>query len=401
MVRSRDGATPTGETERKVPQVAPDRHKTGDSGQPWQISLGGRTRGNVSVIPGDDGRTRPWVDVDPASAGQDEAMTTIPPPAPAAPEARPRRARRSGPLRILFGYLVVAVAAVVGSVGMLVGFIGADQCTAEGFECLGWLFIGAGVWIALSTAVLFVLAHLTRLGWPFVPVALALLVAAAAIPGEEWMRLLVVALAPAVAALLTSPRTSVRPVPSADGSHGPFAAGRGRRPWVYGVVGVVVLAVLLGGSVAWRTLSLVNYRTDLYSQEGVQPVGLADDRGWTYSVVMESVTDAAGFSYRMDDGFGNEIRVEIEDRAAGNYNPPEDCSPDPHTTGICEELAEGVWADADLDNRRVIATADAVVTVQRTEGPMTDSELTELAGELEPQTARWLATRDCRVCRFF
>ncbi|MGO1974406.1 MAG: hypothetical protein ACTH2Q_15735 [Propionibacteriaceae bacterium] len=325
-------------------------------------------------------------------------MTTIPPPAPPAPEARPRRPRRSGPVRILFGYLVVAVAAVVGSVGLLVGFIGADQCTAEGFECLGWLFIGAGVWIAISTAVLFVLAHLTGLGWQFVLVTLALFAAVAAIPGEEWLRFLVAALAPLVAALLTSPRTPARAV---DGSRGPApSAGRGRL-WVYGVVGILVLSVLLVLSVPLKTLSLVNYRVDRYELEGVQPVGLSDDRGWTYSVVIASDADVAGLRYRMDDDFGNEIRVEIEDQNASSYAPPQNCSPDPHRSAACDELAEGVWADAELANRRVIATAAAVVTVQRTEGPMTDAELTQLAGELEPQTLRWLATRDCRICRFF
>lgn len=319
-------------------------------------------------------------------------MTTQPPQS-APPSAGPRP-RRSGPQRIAFGYGIMLLAAAVGSVGLLVGLLGMDRCTAEGFECLGWLFIGGALWAVISVAVVFVLAHLTRIGWPFVVVTLGLLAAVAAVPGEELVRLLVAVLVPAFAAYVTSPRSRAG---GGGGDTGTDRVGWHRRILI-GVIGVVVLAVVLGVAGAVKTAGAVSHRADLYEQQGVHPIGLPDDRGWTYPVVIESPTATAGFSYRMEDGFGNEISVDIEDRTASAYDPPEDCSPDPQRHGTCHEVADGVWV-GEQDDRRMVTTDQVVATVHRTNGPLTHDELTELAGQLEPQSYRWLATRDCRICR--
>lgn len=316
------------------------------------------------------------------------AGTPSPPPAGTSGATRRKAGRRSGPQRILFGYLSVLVAAAVGAIGLPVAAIGANQCTADGFECLGWLFIGAAVGIAVAALALFGMARLTRTGWPFALVVLLLLGVAAAIPGLIWLRYLIALLTPLAAALITAPR--------------PLTDTERRRTVRIGVISLLVLVLLLLGSVVLQTLFTVNSREELYAGEGVHPVGLSEDRGWDYEVVIErGGPDRRGFGYRLVDQSDNEVQVEIDARDLSAYDPPNDCSPDPHGTAPCRELAPGVWADGDLDNRRVIATDEAIVTLLHSVGPMTDDELTTLAGRMEPQSHRWLATRECRLCRLF
>ena len=147
-------------------------------------------------------------------------------------------------------------------------------------------------------------------------------------------------------------------------------------------------------------MRVVDYRESLYVREGVAPVGLTDDHGWDYASTMESVT-GRGFSYQMSDSEGRRVRVEITHAEDTPLAPPRNCSLDPHRTIACEQRADRVFRSPnEARAHRIVVVGQSIVEVKVTsEQTFEDAEFDQLAQRLEEQSPRWLAERDCDLCR--
>lgn len=298
-----------------------------------------------------------------------------------------RRSPRSGPGRITAGYLVVVVSIALSSVVFLAGWIAAIQCEGDGFTCLGWM-VGGMIGAAFVAAVLTVIFSLwQRMGIIFPLLTIALVALAAAVPGIDPIRVLIGVAAPGIASWITMPRE----VDSSAGS----------KPRRLGIKILILVLILLLAPVAvlGQELKRVNYRESLYVKEGATPLGLPDDAGWSYELVRESVVDR-GFAYTMINKSGVELDVAITHAEDSDLRPPANCSIDPGKTAPCETRSEGVYLIAG-DNRlaRIVVRGDSIAVVRILGGAIDDAEFDAQVAAFQPQSARWLATRECGVCR--
>lgn len=303
---------------------------------------------------------------------QNSDMMTISPPTAA------KRPRPQGFPRIAIAYVLTLISVALGGVAFIVGLVGGQNCDLEGFACLGWLIYGAAAGALLAVVLLVVLALKQRLGLPFAGITVALVAIAAATPGIEPARIVLALLAPGIAAWVTG----------------------ARKRWWLAIVVLVVALLLVPIGILASQLRTVNYRESLYVREGVAPIGLQDDRGWDYTLVMESVT-ARGFSYRMEDKAGRQLEVEIVHADDTALVPPTNCSRDPGRSVPCEPRADGVFRSTD-DHRsnRIVVRGESVARIVLTsEMTLDDAAFDRLAMSMETQSPRWLADRQCAVCR--
>lgn len=219
------------------------------------------------------------------------------------------------------GYATAGGALAVGVlVGGVVGLVGAQTCTAEGFACLGWLVGGLGLGILLAV-VLFVwgglraglgVGHLLLLlvGWG------ALAVVASRVDNASPLFVVLGALWP-LAALYPSPTgdpssaADPSPTGAADG-----AAPRGRpggssaRTLLVVALGVVVIAT--GSLVAtWRSeQGLVDSLRESLAEPKVTLHTPADDAAYEWEFVMASpVDEGVSYALRDDDGRYGNVRI--------------------------------------------------------------------------------------------
>ncbi len=157
-----------------------------------------------------------------------------------------RRARPRDLQRVLLGYLVAVLALLCGVPALVIGWVSAANCTAEGFACLGYLVYGGLGGILLAVVALPLLAWRLRLGLWFALLTIALVVAPlwladGSLPGGTAF------LGPGLAAWVSEPRTpdpatldplAPAPAPTSDARHWipRFAA----------VLGLSILMPLLG-----------------------------------------------------------------------------------------------------------------------------------------------------------
>ncbi|GAA2100285.1 hypothetical protein GCM10009841_14850 [Microlunatus panaciterrae] len=224
------------------------------------------------------------------------------------------------------------------------------------------------------------------MGLLFGLLVIALVGCAIASPGLELVRVVMALLSPAAAAWVTQPA-------------GPMLPSTLQAPaWV--VRGLALLLVLSLAPISTVALDLrtADNREQAYLREGVTPVGLADDRGWSYGTVIESVV-ARGFSYQVEDPEGRALRVEVTQIDDSVVQPPRNCSPDPNLAVRCEDQGNGVFCSVADSRQRIVVRGEGVVLLWAQSGAFTDGELDRLAGGLRPRSARWLAERQCPVCR--
>ncbi|HEU5483510.1 MAG TPA: hypothetical protein VFU98_01285 [Microlunatus sp.] len=132
--------------------------------------------------------------------------------------------------RVLLGYLSALIALLCGLPVLLGGWFVASRCTGEGFRCLGW-FVYAMLAAALVAVIaLPIIARRFRLGWWFVLLAIALVIAPLVL-GDGSPNAGAALLGPGLAAWVSEPRT---PDPTDAGAPEPppslpRRSGTGRR----------------------------------------------------------------------------------------------------------------------------------------------------------------------------
>lgn len=118
-----------------------------------------------------------------------------------------RRAAPRDLQRVLLGYLTTALALLCGLPVMVIGWVGATQCTGEGFRCLGWFVYGMAAAALVAVVALPIIARRFRLGLWFALLTVAL-VAAPLVLGDGSLNAGTAFLAPGLAAWVSEPRTT-------------------------------------------------------------------------------------------------------------------------------------------------------------------------------------------------
>lgn len=300
-----------------------------------------------------------------------------------------------GPARIIAALATTAAGVGAGVVLVLLGFVAAGSCNAEGFACLGWLFAGAFAACAAAAIVMVLVGRRLGLGWAFGLVTSGI-AALALLPLEGWVRALIVVLAPVTATVLTWPR-------SAAPEDGAPATGR-RRVIVGGGLAILgLLIAVIGWSVVQQERTLLDYRATEYESTQLPVIGLPDDADWRYESVLalggtsQEPPDLIG--YYLTDETGIRIRVETELDQDSGAQPPGDCSTDPARIVPCTETVPKVYVANPETNQRLVVFGSAVTTVAVYDGTVSDADLDALSASLERRDARWLAARESWLYR--
>lgn len=268
------------------------------------------------------------------------------------------------------GYAAAGGALAVGGVvGGIVGLVGVQTCTAEGFGCLGWLFGGLAVGAVL--AVVFFLWQALRSGLGVGHVLLlivgwaALSLVAATVDNRSGLFVILGLLWPLVALF---------PGTRSEGERG--AKGQSRRTVLVVVVGGLVPALGTLGA-AWASeQGRVDALRQSLSREQVTIHTPADDTAYDWQYVVENVT-GDGVSYALVDDRDRYWNVTI-DRTADT--PTE-------TRGTRRVGPDLVTAYA-REQRSLGAAAEPAV-------------VSAFLDSLEPRSVDWVATRTSPLHRWW